>query len=59
MDAITELLATLRGGQPPLVRWDPSAHNQSTHGRFIERGGKPGAAPETTPDSGTATGGPK
>ena len=23
MDAITELLATLRGGQPPLVRWDP------------------------------------
>ena len=38
MDAITELLATLRGGQPPAVRWDPSAHKQAGHGRFIERG---------------------
>ncbi|MET4094680.1 lysophospholipid acyltransferase family protein [Arthrobacter sp. UYCu712] len=38
MDAITELLATLRGGQPPAVRWDPSAHKQASHGRFIERG---------------------
>ena len=48
MAAITELLATLRGGQPPLVRWDPLAHNQSTHGRFIEQGGKTGgsATPE-------------
>lgn len=54
MDAITELLATLRGGQPPLVRWDPSAHNQSTHGRFVERGG---TGPSTTGPSTTATDG--
>lgn len=39
MEAITELLAKLRGGQPPLVRWDPSAHNQSTHGRFTDDDG--------------------
>lgn len=39
MDAITELVATLRGEKPPAVRWDPSAHNQSAHGRFIARGG--------------------
>ncbi|WP_426978446.1 lysophospholipid acyltransferase family protein [Pseudarthrobacter sp. O4] len=38
MDAITELLVILRGEKPPTVRWDPSAHNQSAHGRFIERG---------------------
>jgi 1-acyl-sn-glycerol-3-phosphate acyltransferase len=38
MDAITDLVATLRGEKPPAVRWDPSAHNQSTHGRFVERG---------------------
>lgn len=62
MDAITELLATLRGGQPPLVRWDPSAHNQSTHGRFIERGGHSGGAAEgtdTDTDAGAATDGTK
>ena len=23
----------------PRQRWDPAAHNQSTHGRFVERGG--------------------
>jgi 1-acyl-sn-glycerol-3-phosphate acyltransferase len=40
MDAITALLATLRGEQPPAERWDPAAHNQSKHGRDIERGGK-------------------
>ncbi|WP_028264657.1 lysophospholipid acyltransferase family protein [Arthrobacter sp. MA-N2] len=34
MDAITGLLATLRGEAPPKERWDPSAHNQSKHGRF-------------------------
>ncbi len=38
MDAITGLLAGLRGEEPPAQRWDPSAHNQSTHGRFVERG---------------------
>ncbi|MEV7132977.1 lysophospholipid acyltransferase family protein [Arthrobacter sp. NPDC093128] len=40
MDAITGLLATLRSEQPPAVRWDPAAHNQSKHGRNIERDGK-------------------
>lgn len=34
MDAITELLATLRGEEPPAERWDPAAHKQSKHGRF-------------------------
>jgi len=34
MDAITGLLAGLRGEQPPGQRWDPAAHNQSTHGRI-------------------------
>lgn len=34
MDAITELLATLRREEPPAERWDPAAHNQSKHGRF-------------------------
>lgn len=45
MDAITGLLAGLRGEEPPAHRWDPSAHNQSTHGRFVEGG-------ETSPDTG-------
>ena len=56
MAAITELLATLRGGQPPLVRWDPAAHHQSTHGRFIDQGGKTGgsAAPEEKPGDSAA-----
>ncbi|MCX2749433.1 lysophospholipid acyltransferase family protein [Arthrobacter sp. MI7-26] len=34
MGAITELLSTLRGEEPPAERWDPAAHNQSKHGRF-------------------------
>ena len=34
MDAITSLLAGLRGEQPPAQRWDPAAHNQPTHGRI-------------------------
>jgi 1-acyl-sn-glycerol-3-phosphate acyltransferase len=44
MDAITGLLAGLRGEQPPAQRWDPAAHNQSTQGRFVERGGTEGKA---------------
>ncbi|KQR82521.1 acyl-phosphate glycerol 3-phosphate acyltransferase [Arthrobacter sp. Leaf337] len=40
MEAITGLLATLRSEQPPAERWDPAAHNQSKHGRNIDRGGK-------------------
>ncbi|MFP3578442.1 lysophospholipid acyltransferase family protein [Arthrobacter sp. fls2-241-R2A-200] len=34
MDAITELLATLRNETPPAQRWDPAVHQQSKHGRF-------------------------
>ncbi|WP_230009311.1 1-acyl-sn-glycerol-3-phosphate acyltransferase, partial [Microbacterium sp. Bi128] len=44
MDAITGLLAGLRGEQPPAQRWNPAAHNQSTQGRFVERGGAEGQA---------------
>jgi 1-acyl-sn-glycerol-3-phosphate acyltransferase len=44
MDAITGLLAGLRGEQPPAQRWNPAAHNQSTQGRFVERGGAEGKA---------------
>lgn len=40
MEAITGLLATLRSEEPPAERWDPAAHNQSKHGRNIDRGGK-------------------
>jgi len=34
LDDITALLVQLRGGEPPAERWDPVAHNQSTHGRI-------------------------
>ncbi|MEJ6490030.1 lysophospholipid acyltransferase family protein [Leucobacter sp. USCH14] len=34
MDAITALLAGLRGEQAPPERWDPSKHQQSETGRF-------------------------
>ena len=34
MDAITALLAELRGEQAPSERWDPSKHQQSETGRF-------------------------
>ena len=61
MEAITELLATLRGGQPPLVRWDPSVHKQSAHGRFTDQDGKAGGAAGgaggSTPDAGSSDGG--
>lgn len=33
MQAITELLAELRGETPPAERWDPAKHGQSTMGR--------------------------
>jgi 1-acyl-sn-glycerol-3-phosphate acyltransferase len=46
MGAIAELLATLRGEEPPAERWDPAAHNQSKHGRFESRG----ASTVETPD---------
>lgn len=38
MSDITALLETLRGEKAPARRWDPSAHQQSSHGRFEERG---------------------
>ncbi|PYI68833.1 1-acyl-sn-glycerol-3-phosphate acyltransferase [Arthrobacter livingstonensis] len=41
MADITTLLEPLRGGKAPARRWDPTAHDQSTHGRFVERGAKP------------------
>jgi len=34
MDQIAALLVTLRGGQPPAERWDPSKHGQAETGRF-------------------------
>ncbi len=45
MAAITAMLAELRGEQPPATMWDPAAHRQAGHGRFVERG--------TTHDAGT------
>lgn len=33
MAAITELVADLRGEQPPARRWDPAEHGQSEYGR--------------------------
>lgn len=56
MGAITALLATLRGEEAPAERWDPSAHNQSKHGRFVERGK---AAPKDATDTDSAQDGPK
>ena len=47
MDAITRLLETLRGEQAPAERWDPANHQQAKHGRFVERGLKPGSAAST------------
>lgn len=54
LDAVTALLAQLRGETPPAVRWDPSAHNQSKHGRYIQRGSndQPPAAGGTLPGAG-------
>ncbi|BCW45974.1 lysophospholipid acyltransferase family protein [Arthrobacter sp. StoSoilB5] len=48
MDAVTGLLATLRGEEAPAERWDPAVHKQAKHGRFVERGSTPapGGAPE-------------
>lgn len=34
MNAITDLLAGLRGETPPAERWDPNKHQQSETGRF-------------------------
>ncbi|WP_285247631.1 lysophospholipid acyltransferase family protein [Pseudarthrobacter sp. efr-133-R2A-89] len=45
MAAITDLLAGLRGEEPPAQRWDPAKQQQAKHGRFIDRGQQSG--PET------------
>jgi 1-acyl-sn-glycerol-3-phosphate acyltransferase len=37
LDAVTALLAELRGEEPPAERWDPVAHNQTTLGRMMEK----------------------
>jgi 1-acyl-sn-glycerol-3-phosphate acyltransferase len=37
MDAITGLLAGIRGEEPPAERWDPTRQQQAKHGRFVER----------------------
>src|SRR5690606_2921959 len=34
MDAITDVLAGLRGETPPAERWDPAAHGQAQTGRL-------------------------
>ena len=36
MDALTGLVAELRGGTPPVERWDPAARNQKQTGRNFE-----------------------
>ncbi|MCQ9163201.1 MULTISPECIES: 1-acyl-sn-glycerol-3-phosphate acyltransferase [unclassified Arthrobacter] len=53
MADITALLEGLRGEKAPGGRWDPAAHHQSMHGRFVERGAKPA---ENKPAENTAPG---
>ncbi len=38
MKDITLMVQDLRGEQAPDELWDPAAHQQSAHGRFVERG---------------------
>lgn len=53
LDDITALLVQLRGGQPPAERWDPVAHNQTTHGRIeYVAPAQDAAADAGVPDSG-------
>ena len=51
MVAITGMLEELRGEKAPARRWDPAAHQQSSHGRFVERGA---AAPNDPKSAGQA-----
>ncbi len=37
MDAVTGLLADIRGEEPPAERWDPARNNQAAHGRIQGR----------------------
>ena len=41
MNAITGLLAEIRGEQPPAERWDPAKQQAAKHGRFADRGPEP------------------
>lgn len=57
MQAITAMVADLRGEQAPAQIWDPSAHQQASHGRFVERGaqGAPGKKPAKKQEHGAGT----
>lgn len=48
MNDITAMVEDLRGEQAPALRWDPSAHQQSAHGRFVERGFTGGGSAKKT-----------
>lgn len=56
MASITKLLEGLRQEKAPETRWDPAAHHQSTHGRFVERGaaGAPTQKPKNKNDADTS-----
>lgn len=53
MKAITAMLEDLRGEKAPAELWDPSAHQQPGHGRFVERGAKGEEQHKTKNDAGT------
>lgn len=53
MKAITAMLEDLRGEKAPAELWDPSAHQQAGHGRFVERGDKGEEQHKTKNDAGT------
>lgn len=54
MDAITALLAELRGEEAPAERWDPAAHQQARHGRDVARGVQGRGAQGSVNDGGGA-----
>ena len=56
LDAITEQLVRLRGGDPPAQRWDPRLHGQATIGDF-RRGSSAGAGVDGTGTRGGSGGG--
>ncbi|WP_425862184.1 lysophospholipid acyltransferase family protein [Arthrobacter sp. TWP1-1] len=53
MAELTSMLEELRGEQAPAERWNPAAHQQSAHGRFVERGAKGDEQEQTKNDVGT------
>ncbi|WP_239437067.1 lysophospholipid acyltransferase family protein [Arthrobacter alpinus] len=53
MAELTAMLADLRGEPAPAERWNPAAHQQSAHGRFVERGAKGEAQDKINNDAGT------